>query len=74
MCVLPLSWMNGQTYRPEIRRVGQVEGYLGQVQRSRSKVKVTRSKKRFKGVSSDKESLNQRSGSKKQSRVSWNKK
>ena len=44
VCLLPLSCLNGQTYRPEFWYVGQVEGYLGQVQRSRSKVKVTRSK------------------------------
>ncbi len=36
VCVLPLSWLNGQIYRPEFRYVGQVEGYLGQVLRSRS--------------------------------------
>ncbi len=44
VCLLPLSCLNGQTYKPEFRYVGQVEGYLGQVRRSRSKVKVTRSK------------------------------
>ena len=31
VCVLPLSSVNGQTYRPEFQHVGQVEGYLGQV-------------------------------------------
>ena len=35
VCVLPLSKTNRQTYGPEIQHVGQVEGYLGQVQRSR---------------------------------------
>ena len=38
---------NGLTYRLEFCHVGQVEEYLGQVWRSRSKVKVTRSNKRF---------------------------
>ncbi len=38
VCLLPLY----QTYRLEFRHVGQVEGYLGQIRRSRSK--VTRSK------------------------------
>ncbi len=37
--MLPLSWTNRQTYGPEIRHVGQVEGYLGQVQRSGSRLK-----------------------------------
>ncbi len=37
--VLPLSWTNRQTYGPESQHVGQVEGCLGQDQRS--KVKVT---------------------------------
>ena len=31
VCLLPLSWPNGQTYILEFRNVGQVEGYLGQV-------------------------------------------
>ncbi len=34
--VLPLSQPNGQTYRLEFWHGGQVEGYLGQVHRSRS--------------------------------------
>ncbi len=71
MWVLPLSWSNGQTYGHAIQHVRQVEGYLGQVQRSRSKVKVTRSKKRFKRVSSDKDIVGLQNGrglcSKKQS-------
>ncbi len=33
VCVLPLSRLNGQTYRLEFQYVGQVEGYLGQVWR-----------------------------------------
>ena len=36
VCLLPLACLNGQTYRPVFWYVGQVEGYLGQVQRSRS--------------------------------------
>ena len=36
VCVLPLSRPNGQTYGPDFWCVGQMEGYLGQVQRSRS--------------------------------------
>ena len=38
VCLLPLSWRNGQTYGPEFRHVGtrQVEGYVGQVRRSTS--------------------------------------
>ncbi len=35
VCVLPLSWKNGQTYGPEIQ--DSVEGYLGQVQSQRSR-------------------------------------
>ncbi len=38
VCLLPLSQPNGQTYGLEFQYVGQVEGYLGQVCRSRSKV------------------------------------
>ena len=30
VCLLPLSCLNRQTYRPESWYVGQVEGYLGQ--------------------------------------------
>ncbi len=44
VCLLPLSCLNGQTYRPEFWYVSQVNIYLGQDQRSRSKVKVTGSK------------------------------
>ena len=36
VCVLPLSQPNGRTYGLKIWHVGQVEGYLGQVCRSRS--------------------------------------
>ncbi len=37
VCVcVSLSWVNGQTYAPEFWHEGQVEGYLGLVQRSRS--------------------------------------
>ncbi len=36
VCLLPFSWPNVQTYGLEFRHVGQVEGYLGQVRRSRS--------------------------------------
>ncbi len=36
VCVLPLPRPNGQTYRLDFLYVGQVEGYLGQVHRSRS--------------------------------------
>ena len=39
VCLLPLSWPNGQTCRLEFWYVGQVEGYLGHVCRSRSQVK-----------------------------------
>ena len=39
VCLLPLSCLNGQSYRPEFSYVGQVEEYLGQVKRSMSKVK-----------------------------------
>ena len=42
--LLPLSWTNWQTYGHEFQHLGQVEEYLGQVQRSESKVKVTRSR------------------------------
>ncbi len=37
VCLLPLSRPNRQTYRLEIWHGGQVEGYLGQVYRSRSR-------------------------------------
>ena len=46
VCVIALL-ANKQTYRLEFWYVGQMEGYLGQVWRSRSKVKVTRLKKTF---------------------------
>ncbi len=37
VCVcVSLSWVNGQTYGSEFWYQGQVEGYLGQVRRSRS--------------------------------------
>ncbi len=36
VCVLPLPWPNGQMYRLEFWHGDQVEGYLGQVRRSRS--------------------------------------
>ena len=36
VCGLPLSRPNEQTYRLEFRHLGQVEGYVGQVFRSRS--------------------------------------
>ncbi len=39
VCLLPLSWLNGQTCGPDFWCVGQVEGYLGQVYRSRSHIK-----------------------------------
>ncbi len=44
VCVLPLYRPNRQTYGPEFGHVGQVNKYLGQVHRSRSKFKVTWSK------------------------------
>ena len=52
VCVLPLSRLNGQTYRPDFWCVCLVEGYLGQVRRSRSKVKGQghEVKKCFRGV------------------------
>ncbi len=55
VCLLPLSCLNRQTYRPEFWYVGQVEGYLGQVHRSRSKVKGQghQVKKRFNVFSSE---------------------
>ena len=53
MCVLPLSQPNGQTNGLEFWYVGQVEGYLGQVRRSRSKVKVTGSKNVSMGISKE---------------------
>ncbi len=46
-----LSKMNGQTCKLEFRRVGQVDDYLGQDRRSRSKVRVTRSKTFLMGIS-----------------------
>ena len=39
VCVLPPSQLNGQIYGHDFWCVCQVEEYLGQVQRSRSKVK-----------------------------------
>ncbi len=46
VCVFVLlSQVNRQTYRLEFRHVGQVDDYLGQFRRARSKVKVTRSNK-----------------------------
>ncbi len=52
VCVLPLSRLNRQTYRLEFRYVGQLEGYLGQLRRSRSCVKDQGHwvKKRFSGL------------------------
>ena len=41
MCVVLLQ-VNGQTYGPELWQKGQVEGYIGQI--CRSKVRVTGSK------------------------------
>ncbi len=51
VCVLPFSQWNGQTYGPELQHIGQVEGYIGQVRRSRSKVKFPRSKNLYMGIS-----------------------
>ncbi len=44
VCLLPLWWSKGQTYRLEFCYGGQVEGYQGQGRRSRSKANVNRSK------------------------------
>ena len=46
------SWTNGQKYGPEIQHVAQVKKYLGQIQRSKSKVTGQGSQvnKCFKGV------------------------
>ncbi len=49
---VPLSWLNGQTYRPEFWHVGQLDDYLGQVCRCH-RSKVTRSKTFLMGISMD---------------------